>query len=174
MLPLNSVLVPELHTLDIVTHPSRIDTGILMSMVASRSRPNLGIGLVSPLRSISVRQGYIWSDSFKESKTHFIRPVVALEPVMLTNSELEELSRSTNPDMGSPDSSLMDENEIAFWKGGLQFNINHADQGPSVRLEEGNKGVVEKVKDRILNSLWWGGSIALPDLSFVRLVSGLL
>ncbi|KAK7461786.1 hypothetical protein VKT23_008218 [Stygiomarasmius scandens] len=169
-----TLILPELHTLDLVTPPSRIDNGLLVDMVASRSQSDLGVGLLSSLRSVSVRQGYIWSDSLKESESHFLRPVVNLEPVMLADSDLGESDETTSPHRGIPDPGLMDENEIAFWKGGSRFSLVHAEQGTGVKLDEEDEGIVGKVKDRILNCLWWGGSISLPELSFVRLVSGVL
>ena len=158
---------PEIHTLDFVTHPSRIDNGLLVDMIASRSQSDLGI---SPLRNVSVRQGE-WPGA--EPDTHFARPLVTLEPVMLIDLDDSEegFMGTACLNTSGPDTSLMSEDEIAFRKGTLRLDLENTES--DVRNDSGEEGIITKVKDRALKCLWWGGSIATPDFSFVRLVSAL-
>ncbi|THU80984.1 hypothetical protein K435DRAFT_844912 [Dendrothele bispora CBS 962.96] len=133
---LESVLAPELHTIDIVTHPSRIDYGVLADLVASRSQSNLEVGLVSPLRNVSVRQGIMWlpvKTPVTESKANFIRPVVTLQPVMLVDSLDEDGGMATTFDTSAPDLALMDEREIAHWRDKVESELGRTEHGPDVQ-----------------------------------------
>ncbi|THU80979.1 hypothetical protein K435DRAFT_809459 [Dendrothele bispora CBS 962.96] len=164
---LESVLAPELHTIDIVTHPSRIDYGVLADLVASRSQSNLEVGLVSPLRNVSVRQGIMWPPV-----TTFVRPLVTLQPVMFVDSLDEDGGMATTINASAPDLALMDEREIAHWRDKVESELGRAEHGPDVQDVGLSEGMVEKVKERIFKYLWWGGSIVTPEFSFVRLISG--
>ncbi|THU81184.1 hypothetical protein K435DRAFT_785125 [Dendrothele bispora CBS 962.96] len=167
---LESVLAPELHTIDIVTHPSRIDYGVLADLVASRSQSNLEVGLVSPLRNVSVRQGIMWLPV--TTPVTFVRPVVTLQPVMLVDSLDEDGGMATTFNASAPDLALMDEREIAHWRDKVESELERTEHGPDVQDVGRSEGMVEKVKERIFKYLWWGGSIVTPEFSFVRLISG--
>ncbi|KAK7461793.1 hypothetical protein VKT23_008225 [Stygiomarasmius scandens] len=175
---LSSILLPELHTIDFVLKFQSIDYGILTDMVASRSKPNLDIGLISPLRNVSVRQGTMWitDPHLPEPSTHFMRPLVALEPVILDDQANEGNGPNITDyiDTGIPDPDLMDEDEIAYQKvertNGLEKDAHVDAQG----LATGGNSRIERVKDKIWRCVWWGGSLTTPEFSFVRLVSGVL
>ncbi|KAK7461794.1 hypothetical protein VKT23_008226 [Stygiomarasmius scandens] len=173
---LSSIVLPELHTIDFVLQFQSVDYGVLTDMVASRSKPNLDIGLVSPLRNVSVRQGTMWMTDphLPEPSAHFMRPLVALEPVILDDQANEGNGPNIMDytDMGIPDPDLMNADEIAYQKvertDRARKNINLDAQGP------GENSRMERVKDRVWKCIWWGGSLVTPEFSFVRLVSGVL
>ncbi|THU82036.1 hypothetical protein K435DRAFT_784748 [Dendrothele bispora CBS 962.96] len=117
-------LVPLLHTIDLVTHPSSIDYGVLLDMVASRSEltelisspvgssSGSTVRTISPLRNVSVRQG--------APDSYIPRPAVYLEPVMLTEiTDHYRVDKDTDAEMGTgildagslPDLSLLGKNE---------------------------------------------------------------
>ncbi|KAF5341420.1 hypothetical protein D9758_012301 [Tetrapyrgos nigripes] len=185
-----SILVPKLHTIDFVAKPSSINYGLLVDMVASRSQPQMfsttpGSGLttgasISPIRNVSVRQGWLPYPVFDEPQGHFSRPLVALEPIMLDFefADASETNGNTHfvdhPGRG-PDPCLLADYEVAYRRAGNRLIDLEDTQAAEEDAEPVGKwiGVVQKIKEKAVRSLWWGGSITTPDFSFVRLVSGI-
>ncbi|THU83377.1 hypothetical protein K435DRAFT_784202 [Dendrothele bispora CBS 962.96] len=201
-------LVPLLHTIDLVTHPSSIDYGVLLDMVASRSKltelisspvgssSGSTVRTISPLRNVSVRQGFIMVPD-EAPDSYIPRPAVYLEPVMLTEiTDHYRIDRDTDAEMGTgildagslPDPSLLGKNEYfsvspLCFEGGriLQNSVEgdgtwrkHDGRKPRVNTQNDADGdFVERMKNKIFRCFWWGGSVITRDFSLVRLVSSL-
>ncbi|THU79369.1 hypothetical protein K435DRAFT_785883, partial [Dendrothele bispora CBS 962.96] len=96
-------LVPLLHTIDLVTHPSGIDYGVLLDMVASRSE--LTELISSPVGSSSgstVRTNSPLRNVSSAPDSYIPRPAVYLEPVMLTEiTDHYRVDKDTDAEMGT-------------------------------------------------------------------------
>ncbi|KAK7461827.1 hypothetical protein VKT23_008257 [Stygiomarasmius scandens] len=181
-------LVPQLHTIDFVTRPSSIDHSILLDMIASRSlaEPSAShsspvtVRKVSPLRNVSVRQGFMVVP--EDAVESFVpRPIVHLEPVMLTDIGEVKKDALISFDAGSrPDPKLLGKNEyfsISPLTEGRQSFRKIGDTDPKKDDQPHSNAqsinVVEHAKEKVLRCLWWGGSVVTSDFSFVRLISSL-